>query len=52
MPPILGKLIVIAVLATVVALAICSLWKSHKAGGPCTGDCASCGGYCHGGQKK
>ena len=44
---ILGNLIVIVVLAVVVALAVRSLWKSHKSGGHCTGDCGSCGG-CHG----
>lgn len=46
MPPILGNLIVIAVLVAVVALAVRSLWKSHKAGGGCSGDCAHCKG-CH-----
>ena len=44
---ILGNLIVIVDLAVVVALAIRSLWKSHKSGGHCGGDCGSCGG-CHG----
>lgn len=52
MPPILGNIIVIALLAAAVALAVRSLWKSHRNGGSCTGDCASCGGCCHGGQKK
>lgn len=45
MPPILGNIIVIAVLAVAVALAVRSLWKSHKHGG-CSGDCAHCKG-CH-----
>lgn len=49
MPPIVGNIIVIAVLAAVVALAIRSLWKSHRNGGGCSGDCASCG-RCHGGK--
>ena len=47
MPPILGNLIVILILAAVVALAIRSLWKSHKSGGHCSGDCSHCGGACH-----
>lgn len=47
MPGILGYVIVTAVLAVIVALAIRSLWKSHKKGGHCTGDCSRCGG-CHG----
>lgn len=51
MPAGLGNAIVIAVLIAVVALAVRSLWKSHKSGG-CNGDCASCGGCCHGGKTK
>jgi len=47
MPGILGNVIVLAVLAIVVALAVRSLWKTHKSGGHCNGDCGSCGG-CHG----
>ena len=47
MPSILGNAIVIAVLAIVVALAVRSLWKSHKSGGHCSGDCSSCGGCGH-----
>lgn len=47
MPSILGNLIVIAALVIVVALAIRSLWKEHKNGGGCGGNCASCQG-CHG----
>lgn len=48
MPPILGNLIVIAVLIGVVALAVRSVWKDHKAGKSCAcgGDCAHCKG-CH-----
>lgn len=45
MPPILGNLIVLLVLAGVVALAIRSLWKSHKSGGHCAG-CSGCSGCC------
>ena len=51
MPAILGNLIVIAVLAAVVALAARSLWREHKRGGGCSGDCSSCGG-CHGHCRK
>lgn len=48
MPPILGNLIVIAVLIGVVALAIRSVWKDHKSGKSCacSGDCSHCKG-CH-----
>lgn len=46
MPPIAGYIIVTAVLVAVVALAVRSLWKSHKSGGGCGGDCAHCKG-CH-----
>ena len=46
MPPIVGYIIVTAVLVAVVALAVRSLWKSHKSGGGCSGDCAHCKG-CH-----
>lgn len=46
MPPILGNIIVIAVLAVAVALAVRSLWKSRRSGGGCSGDCAHCKG-CH-----
>lgn len=47
MPSILGNLLVIAVLAIVVALAVRSLWREHKSGSGCGGNCASCKG-CHG----
>lgn len=46
MPAVLGNIIVIAVLASVVVLAVRSLWKSHKSGGGCNGDCGNCRG-CH-----
>lgn len=42
----LGNVIVLAVLSIVVALAARSVWKSHKEGGHCGGDCGSCGGCC------
>ncbi len=45
MPPVLGKLIVIGVLACVVALAVRSVWKSHRSKS-CDGDCCKCRG-CH-----
>lgn len=50
MSGVIGNAIVILVLAVVVALAVRSLWKDHKSGGQCTGDCSSCGGCrgsCH-----
>lgn len=49
MPPILGNIIVILVLAGVVTLVIRSLWKSRKSGCHCSGDCSCCGGC---GTKK
>lgn len=45
MPGSLGYVIVIAVLAVIVALAVRSIWRSHRSGGGCHGDCSSCGGY-------
>ena len=42
----MGNLIVLAVLAIVVALAVRSVWKAHKAGGHCGGDCSCGGGDC------
>ncbi|MCI8442412.1 MAG: FeoB-associated Cys-rich membrane protein [Provencibacterium sp.] len=50
MPAVLGNFIVIAVLTVVVILVVRSLWKSHKAGGHCNGDCTSCA-CCHGRRK-
>ncbi len=50
MPPVLGNVIVIAVLVIVIGLCVRSLWRSHKKGGGCNGDCGSCGscgGGCH-----
>ena len=45
-PPMIGNLIVIAALVAVAALAVRSIWKGHKKGGHCGGDCGQCGG-CH-----
>lgn len=50
MPPIFGNLIVILALGIAAALAVRSLWRSHRQGGHCDGDCACCGG-CRG-QKN
>ncbi len=49
MPTTLGNLIVLLVLAAVVSLAVRSLWRDHKRGRHCNGDCASCGGC---GERK
>lgn len=46
MSDILGNVIVLAALAVVVTLVIRSLWKSHKNGGSCSGDCSNCSS-CH-----
>ncbi len=48
MPPVLGNIIVIAVLAAIAALAVRSLWRDHKSGKSCAcgGDCSRCKG-CH-----
>lgn len=51
MPPLIGNLIALSLLALVVGLAVRSLWKSRRAGGHCNGDCASCGG-CPGRVEK
>lgn len=50
MSPIFGNLIVFLALAAVVALAVRSLWRSHRRGGHCGGGCASCG-RCHGHER-
>ena len=42
MPAIFGEILVGAVLLAVVALAIRSLWRTHKSGGHCSGNCGSC----------
>ena len=47
MPGTLIDLIVILILAGMVALAIRSLWRDHKSGHSCSGDCSHCNG-CHG----
>ena len=46
MPGVLGNAIVGLILAAVVGLAIRSLWRSHKSGGSCSGDCSNCK-HCH-----
>jgi hypothetical protein len=46
MPGFLGNVIVGLILAAVVGLAIRSLWRSHKSGGSCSGDCSNCK-HCH-----
>lgn len=46
MTAVLGNIIVIAVLFAAAALAVRSLWKSHRSGGGCNGDCGNCRG-CH-----
>lgn len=51
MNALIGNGIVLLALAAVVGLAIRSLWRSHKSGGPCNGDCGSCGG-CHRGKQR
>ena len=43
----IGSGVVLLALAVIVGLAIRSLWKSHRSGGHCNGDCGSCRG-CHG----
>ncbi|MCI8813571.1 MAG: FeoB-associated Cys-rich membrane protein [Oscillibacter sp.] len=48
MNELIGSGIVLLALAAAVGLAVRSLWKSHKAGGHCNGDCGSCGGCRHG----
>lgn len=47
MPPILGNLIVIAILIVVVGLAVRSIWRSRKSGG-CGCGCDGCAGGCAG----
>ncbi len=44
MPEMVGNAIVILLLVVLVVFAARSLWKSHKSGGQCTGDCSHCGG--------
>ena len=47
MSPIVLNLIVFALLALAVGLAIRSIWKSHKNGGQCSGNCSQCQGCRH-----
>ena len=46
MPAFLGNAIVGLILAAAVGLAIRSLWRSHKSGSSCSGDCSNCK-HCH-----
>ena len=46
MSAVFGNMVVIAVLIAIAAWAVRSLWKSHKSGGDCNGDCGNCHG-CH-----
>lgn len=48
MPQMLGQALVGLILIGVVVLAVRSVWKSHKTGGHCSGDCSRCGGCHHG----
>lgn len=48
MNALIGNGVVLLVLAAAVGLAVRSLWRSHRSGAHCNGDCGSCGG-CHGG---
>jgi hypothetical protein len=41
-----GNIIVLVVIAAAALFAARSLWKSHKSGGGCNGDCSCCHG-CH-----
>ena len=46
MPTFVGDAIVLAVVGLVVFFAARSLYKRHKSGATCAGDCSSCGGSC------
>ncbi len=46
MSVIFGNLTVFFALAAMVSFAVRSLWKEHRQGSHCGGDCTSCGG-CH-----
>lgn len=41
-----GEIVVLLILAAVAGLAVRSLWKTHRTGGHCSGDCSQCSG-CH-----
>ena len=47
----MGNIIVLLILAVLVFFAARSLYRSHKAGGGCGGDCGSCGGCGCGGDS-
>jgi hypothetical protein len=51
MSSMIGNILVLTILAAAVALAVRSMWRSHKSGGHCGGDCGSCGG-CGGCQDR
>lgn len=46
MGPMIPSIIVLALVAVIVGFAIRSMWKKHKNGGGCNGDCGNCKG-CH-----
>ena len=46
MPTFVGDAIVLSVVLLVMFFAARSLYRKHKAGGGCSGDCSSCGGSC------
>jgi len=46
MSPLFGNILVGGIVALISALAARSLWKDHKSGKHCDGDCSHCGG-CH-----
>ena len=43
----MGDIIVIGLLALCVVLSIRSMWKNHKKGGGCGGNCSQCSGCKH-----
>nr|WP_325303928.1 FeoB-associated Cys-rich membrane protein [uncultured Dysosmobacter sp.] len=51
MSSLIGNILVLTILAVAVALAVRSMWRTHKSGGHCGGDCGSCGG-CGGCQNR
>lgn len=42
MEAVIGNGIALLALAVIVGLAVRSLWRSHRDGGHCNGDCGSC----------
>lgn len=47
MPEILGNMLIITLLTITAALAARSVWKTHKSGGHCNGDCGNYGNCRH-----